>query len=142
MCPGNACETRLVDCKPVSTLLEAGRKFQKLSEEETHVEVKKYQQMIGSLTYVTTATRPDLTAAANTLSKFMAKPGKEHMEEIKRILRFIKETVNYGLCYNATVVFWLDILMPIGQGILIPGILLLAKYFRYTITQLAGAARS
>ena len=74
------------DCKPVSTLMEAERKFQKLSEEETPVEVKKYQQMIGSLTYIATANRPYLAAAVNTLSKFMAKPGKEYMKGVKRIL--------------------------------------------------------
>ena len=74
------------DCKPVSTPLEARRKFQKLSEEETPVEVKKYQQMIGSLTYIATANRPYLAAAVNTLSKFMAKPGKEYMKGVKRIL--------------------------------------------------------
>ena len=79
------------DCKPVSTPLEAGRKFQKLPEKETPVEVKKYQQMIGSLAYVAIATRPDLAAAVNTLSKFMAKPGKEHMEGVKRILRYIED---------------------------------------------------
>lgn len=44
--------------------------------------------------------------------------------------------------HKTTVVFWLDILMPIGQETLIQGIPLLAMYFRYTITQLAGAARS
>ena len=48
------------DCKPMSTPLEAGREFQKLSEEETPVEMKKYQQMIGSMMHVKTATRPDL----------------------------------------------------------------------------------
>ena len=31
----------------------------------------------------------------------MARPGKEHMEGVKRILRYTKGTNNYGLCYNA-----------------------------------------
>ena len=89
------------DSKPVSTPLEPGKKFKKLSEAETSVEVKLYQQMIGSLTYVATATRPDIAAAVNILSKYMARPGKEHMEGVKRILRYVKGTINYGLCYNA-----------------------------------------
>ena len=78
------------DSKPVSTPMEPGKKFQKLSETETPVEVKLYQQMIGSLTYVATATRPDIAAAVNILSKYMANPGKEHMEGVKRILRYIR----------------------------------------------------
>ena len=89
------------DSKPVSTPMEPGKKFQKLSETETPVEVKLYQQMIGSLTYVATATRPDIAAAVNILSKYMANPGKEHMEGVKRILRYIRGTIDYGLCYNA-----------------------------------------
>eukprot|EP00794_Sanderia_malayensis_P011573 gene11570-biopygen9244 len=96
-----ACCPCIEDCKPVSTPLEPGRKFGQLSEAETPFEVKEYQQIIGSLTYVATATRPDIAAAVNTLSKFMAKPGKEHMVGVKRILRYIKGTLNYGLCYNA-----------------------------------------
>lgn len=57
--------------------------------------------MIGSLTYIATATRPDIAAAVNILSKYMARPGKEHMEGVKRILRYVKGTIKYGLCYNA-----------------------------------------
>ena len=53
--------------KPVSTPLAPGKKFNKLPEAETSVEVKLYQQMIGSLTYITTAKRPDIAAAVNIL---------------------------------------------------------------------------
>ncbi len=72
-----------------------------MSETESTVDVKLYQQIIGSLTYAATATLPDIAAAVNTLSKYMAKPGKEHMEGAKRILRYVKGTINFGLCYNA-----------------------------------------
>ena len=82
-------------------MLEPGKKFEKLPEAGTSVEVKLYQQSIGSLAYIATATRPDIAAAVNILSKYMARPGKEHMEGVKRILRYIKGTTNYGLCYNA-----------------------------------------
>lgn len=89
-------------CKPVSTPLEQGRKFQQLSEDEKPVNVQGYQMIIGCLTYATTATRPDLAAAVGILSKFMAKPGKDHWTGIKRILRYVQGTLNYGLVYSAT----------------------------------------
>ena len=92
---------RMEDFKAVATPVEPGRKFIKLSEDETPVNVQMYQQIIGSLTYAAISTRPDIAAAVNMLSKFMTKPGKEHMEGVKRILRYMKGTVDYGLVYCA-----------------------------------------
>ena len=39
---------------------------------------------IGCLTYVTTISRPDLSAAVGVLSKFMSKPGTEHWQGVKK----------------------------------------------------------
>ena len=47
------------NCKPVSTPLEPGRKFQKLSPSDEPFDVQTYQQAIGCLTYVPTATEQD-----------------------------------------------------------------------------------
>ena len=90
------------DCNGVATPVEPGRKFMKLSEDETPVNVQMYQQIIGSLTYAATSTGPDIAAAVNMQSKFMTKPSKEHMEEVKRILRYMRGTVDYGLVYSAS----------------------------------------
>ena len=90
------------DCKAVAMPVEPGRKFIKLSEDETPVNVQMYQQIIGSLTYAATTTRADIAAAVNMLSKFMTKPGKGHMERVKRILRYMKGTVDYGIIYSAS----------------------------------------
>lgn len=48
------------NCKPVSTPMETGRKFESLSKEETPVDTQRYQMAIGCLTYAATATRPDI----------------------------------------------------------------------------------
>ena len=88
-------------CKPVSTPLDPGKKFESLSENDSPVDTQRYQMAIGCLTYVTTATRPDLAAAIGILSKYMSKPGKAHWEGVKRVLRYIKGTINYGLVFNA-----------------------------------------
>ena len=73
-------------CKPVSTPLEQGRKFQHLSENEKPIDVQCYQMIIGCLTYTAMTTRPDLAAAVGILSKYMSKPGKDHWTGVKRIL--------------------------------------------------------
>lgn len=87
-------------CKPVSTPLEPGKHFQELPEDENPTNTNEYQKLIGCLTYVTTATRPDLASAVGILSKFMAKPSKEHWVGAKRVLRYIKGTMNYGLVFD------------------------------------------
>ena len=88
-------------CKPISTPLEQGRKFQHLSENEKPIDVQRYQMIIGCLTYTAMTTRPDLAAAVGILSKYMSKPGKDHWTGVKRILRYIQGTLNYGLIFSA-----------------------------------------
>ena len=65
-------------CKPVSTPLEPGRRFESLPENETSVDAQSYRMAIGCLTYATTATPPDLAAAVGILFKYMSRPRKDH----------------------------------------------------------------
>ena len=58
--------------------------------------------IIGCLTYARTATRPDIAAAVSIPSHFMGKPGKQHWKGVKRVLRYIKGTLDYCLKYSAT----------------------------------------
>ena len=89
------------NCKPVSTLLEPGRKFQQLPPSNEPFNVQTYQQAIGCLTYVSTATRPDIAAAVGVLSQYMASPSKDHRIGVKRVLRYLKGTLKYGLKFTA-----------------------------------------
>lgn len=90
------------DCKPVATPLEPGKKFEKLKDDEEMVNLKEYQSAIGSLIYASIGTRPDLSSAVGVLSQHMSKPGKQHWIGVKRILRYIKGTLDYGLLYGST----------------------------------------
>ena len=87
------------ECKPVATPLEAGVRFDKRGDDEEACEVQKYQKAIGCLTYLSTATRPDIAAAVGMLSKFMAEPGVTHWVGVKRVLRYLRGTHNYGLVF-------------------------------------------
>ena len=91
----------MTECKPVSTPIEPGKHFHELSENETPANIHEYQKIIGCLTYVTTASRPDLAAAVGILSKYMTKPSQEHWKGVKRILRYIKGTMNFGITFQA-----------------------------------------
>ena len=57
-------------------------------------------KLLGCLAYVSTATRPDIAAAVVTLSQFMSDPSKEHWIGVKRMLRYIKGTLSYGLKFS------------------------------------------
>ena len=66
------------DCKPVSTTMEPGKKFQKLLDDEESFDTQTYQQAMGCLTYASTATRPYIAAAVGTLSRYMSNPSKDY----------------------------------------------------------------
>ena len=89
------------NCRPVATPLEIGRKFQKASgDDELFGDVSLYQQAIGCLTYAATTTRPDIAVAVSILSQYMSKPTIDHWIGVKRVLRYIRGTLNYGLSFS------------------------------------------
>ena len=92
---------RMDQSNPVSTPLEAGRQFTKTSDSDAPFDREIYQQAIGCLTYISTSTRPDISAAVNALSQFMTNPSTDHWSGVKRVLRYLKGTINYGLIFAA-----------------------------------------
>ncbi|KAE8680156.1 senescence-associated protein DIN1-like [Hibiscus syriacus] len=55
-----------------------------------------YRQLVGSLIYLT-LTRPDISYAVGVMSRYMQNPKKPHLEAVRRILRYVKNTIDYGL---------------------------------------------
>ncbi|GJU13194.1 hypothetical protein Tco_1135590 [Tanacetum coccineum] len=64
----------------------------------TPVDATLYHDMIGSLMYLTSS-RPDLIYAVCLRARYQAKPTKKHLNVVKRIFRYLKGTINMGLCY-------------------------------------------
>ena len=92
----------MYDCKPVATPMEPGKRYERLADGEKSVNLREYQSAIGSLIYASIATRPDLSSAVGVLSQFMSNPGPEHWTGVKRIFRYIKGTIDYGLKFKAS----------------------------------------
>eukprot|EP00731_Ephydatia_muelleri_P012155 Em0006g1049a len=61
-----------------------------------------YQSMVGSLLYAAIATRPDIAQAVGAVSKFNSCPTETHLTGVKRILRYLKGTINLGLNFEKT----------------------------------------
>ena len=92
-------EFNMKDCNPVKTPMECQLK---LNQEGEGVEVEStlFRKLIGCLRYLT-LTRPDLIFSVSYLSRFMSKPHSNHMAVVKRVLRYIKGTSDYGLVYKS-----------------------------------------
>lgn len=56
--------------------------------------------LIGCLTYLALSSRPDISAAVNFFSRYQSAPTSEHWSHLKRILRYLKGTVNHGLTFR------------------------------------------
>nr|GEZ65745.1 uncharacterized mitochondrial protein AtMg00810-like [Tanacetum cinerariifolium] len=55
--------------------------------------------MIGALMYLTSS-RPDIVQATCVCARYQAHPTEKHLKEVKRILRYLRGTVNIGLWYT------------------------------------------
>ncbi|GJW03741.1 retrovirus-related pol polyprotein from transposon RE1 [Tanacetum coccineum] len=58
-----------------------------------------YRSLVGALQYLT-ITRPDLSYAVNQVSQFLHAPTNDHFQAVKRILRYVKGTMTFGLAFN------------------------------------------
>ncbi|GKB99360.1 ribonuclease H-like domain-containing protein [Tanacetum coccineum] len=79
-----------------------------------------YRSLAGSLQYLT-FTRLDFSYAVQQVCLFMHDPREQHLAALKRILRYVWGTLDYGLQFFLHLLFlWLVIPMQIGQVALPP----------------------
>ncbi|GKE32530.1 hypothetical protein Tco_1451852 [Tanacetum coccineum] len=62
--------------------------------------IEKYSRVFGCLMYVMTCTRPDIAFAVGKLSRYTGNPGTQHWQEIQRVLKYLKKTMDYRLMYT------------------------------------------
>lgn len=91
---------RMEDANPSATPMDVNSKLVKSSEEDELCDKMLYQSAVGSLMYLSVATRPDITYPVNTVAKFSAEPNQKHWTAVKRILRYLKGTPQLGLLYR------------------------------------------
>ena len=93
-------EFGMSDCKPVKTPVSSDVKLLKCENESDVYDQKVYQAAVGSLLYLSTKTRPDISYAVGNVARFCAKPTKQHWMAVKRIFRYLRGTSNLGLLYH------------------------------------------
>jgi hypothetical protein len=74
----------------------------KLTKDEGGISVDQsmYRSMIESLLYLT-ASRPYITFALGVCARYQAEPKMSHLTQVKRILKYINSTSDYGILYSS-----------------------------------------
>src|SRR6266498_5352483 len=87
-----------MDSKPSPTLYDPSVILRKNKNEPR--DQLRYSQIIGSLMYLASATRPDISFAMSKMSRFMSNPGIDHWHALERVMRYLKGTMSYGIHYS------------------------------------------
>lgn len=91
------------ECKPVNTPLDLNYKLcvndlnSGKSNDFSHL---PYQCLVGSLMYLAVCSRPDIAHAASVLSQSNSNYNEHNWKNAKRVLRYLKGTLNYGLVFR------------------------------------------
>ena len=90
---------RMSDCKPVATPMDVGCHLLKRKEDEPKCEQDVYRKAVGSLQYLCN-TRPDICQAVGVVSRFCGDSSEDHWGAVKRILRYVKGTIDFGIQFK------------------------------------------
>jgi hypothetical protein len=60
----------------------------------------RYSQMIGSLMYLASVTRPDILFAVSKLSQFTSNPGDDHWRALEQVMHYLVGTMDYRIHYS------------------------------------------
>ncbi|XP_042521119.1 secreted RxLR effector protein 161-like [Macadamia integrifolia] len=88
------------DSKPMGTPMAVGCKLSSNGESPI-VDQTLYRSMIGRFLYLTSS-RIDILQLVCLVARFQASPKEAHLLAVKRILRYLKGTLEYGLWYPKT----------------------------------------
>jgi transposase InsO family protein len=94
----------VADLNSVTTPMDANTHLTKaaVGHEATPAEITHYQSIIGTLQYAANGTRPDIAYAVNQCARYSSNPDHTHFAVAKRILRYIKGSVDQALTYTGT----------------------------------------
>jgi len=86
------------ECKSVSTPMNQKEKFSK-EDGADKIDEGYYRSLIGCPMYLI-ATRSDILFVVSLLSRFMHCASEIHLKATKRILRYVKGTIDYGVKFE------------------------------------------
>lgn len=86
-------------CKPVSTPILKNPEVEEVGK-EGKISQFPYRQAVGAIMYLMLGTRPDIAYSIGFVSRSLENPSEEDVVRVKRILRYIAGTINFGIKYK------------------------------------------
>jgi hypothetical protein len=90
----------MVKCNPSPTPIDHNQRFHKSTDGDKRANAKHYQQLIGSLMYLVTATRFDLAFTITFLSQYNSDPNILHQKAANRVLKYLQHSKDKHLLYT------------------------------------------
>jgi hypothetical protein len=96
----------LTNCKgistPISTIQSYNDQFDNISVDKTY-----YLKLVGLINYLASYTRPDLLYSLSRVAQACSAPTQSDLIRVKRIVRYISETREYGITYDVNIDFFI-----------------------------------
>ena len=89
----------MADCQPCRTLADIGSKLS--ADGDPVPDPTLYRSITGALQYAT-LTRPDISYSVQQACLYMHDPRVPHLNHVKKILRYLKGTIDHGLLINSS----------------------------------------
>lgn len=86
------------DCRPRGTPCETKLEYAAGAEKMT--DPRKFREAVGSLVYLSTCTRPDISFVVCKLTQYFAEPTREHWNQVKHVFRYLKCTTEQELSFK------------------------------------------
>jgi hypothetical protein len=90
-------------CRPVATPFVPNTQLDRATTEEVdrfNLLGVNYRSAVGALSYLSSATRPDIAHAVSQLLQFLEAPGITHWEAFTHVLRYLAGTADHALVYH------------------------------------------
>ncbi|KAK7863601.1 hypothetical protein R5R35_013473 [Gryllus longicercus] len=88
------------DAAPVGTPADPHVRLKKPDYDDHSEDSYPYREAVGSLMFAAIVTRPDIMFATNQISRYTSNNDQTHWNAGKRILKYLKGTINFGIEYR------------------------------------------
>lgn len=89
------------DCKPVDTPSVTGQELTIVDEESKDCDVTSYRSLVGKLLFAANTVRCDISYIVGVLSRYLQRPKEIHLTSAKRVLRYLKNSMDWSLKYQS-----------------------------------------
>lgn len=87
------------ECNSVSTPIDVNVKMDSYAD-SNKCNVKEYQELMGRLMFLSVNTTPDIAYTLSYLFQYNNDAREIHMRRLKRVLRYLRGTIDYRLCFG------------------------------------------